>query len=227
MERDETLIAHHEAGHAIALHSAGIGIVRVTTEPDAENGGMCEPVARASKLLGLAPGRADVEHAGIILHAGSAAERILRPEEPMTHARTDHRCLHFLLQEGEEDSATQITWCSYIWQRAYALLADPWKWKLVVLLAGELLQRGTLRGAEVIRFLDHRASSLKRDPKMPNCKLLGGPPVRVRSPWHPDWYDGGDERMQPRYEIFMEPYGRVPEVIKPRPRFKRRRRKKT
>jgi hypothetical protein len=185
---DLELIAYHEAGHAVAMWVLGLGVKIVSIVPARGMSGYAEP-----EYEYVAPADADLhtrrfiaEQSVIQLHAGDVAARLVRPDVGLGQAGIDHRRIHGNLAGVEDDAALQITWCNYLWQRAYTLLTWPPKWYLVVGLARQLLEHGTLDGKEATRYLARAAEKLKFDPGMPNCILLGEVSY-VCSPWHRDW----------------------------------------
>jgi hypothetical protein len=187
-QRDDELIAYHEAGHAVAMWTLGLGIELVTIEPAR---GLSGYAIAASEYDEAADGdvyarRFMVEQSGIQLHAGDVASRLLRPDVGPGQAAMDHRRVHAYMSRVEDDGGLQITWCHYLWQRAYTLLSWPPTWYVIVGLARQLLEHRTLMGKEAERYLGRAAEKLKYDPRMPNCVLLGEV-TYVCSPWHQDW----------------------------------------
>jgi len=187
-QADNELIAYHEAGHAVAMWALGLGIGIVSIVPanglngHARTAYEYEPPADGN----LHVRRFIVEQSVIQLHAGDVASRLLRPDVTVRQAALDHRHIHGKMADVVDDAALQITWCHYLWQRAYTMLSWPSKWYLVVGLAQQLLDHGTLDGKEATRYLARAAEKLKHDPHMPNCILLGEVSY-VCSPWHRDW----------------------------------------
>jgi hypothetical protein len=187
-QADLELIAFHEAGHAVVMWVLGLGIRVVSIVPAHGLSGYADPEREY-----IAPAGADLhtrrfiaEQGVIQLHAGDVAARLFRPGVELGQAAIDHRRIHGHLASVEDDAALQITWCNYLWQRAYALLAWPPKWHLVVGLARQLLAHGTLDGKEATRYLARAAEKLTYDPGMPNCIMLGEV-TYICSPWHRDW----------------------------------------
>jgi hypothetical protein len=187
-QRDDELIAYHEAGHAVAMWTLGLGIDVVTIEPARELSDYATPVYEYDEPAAgdLYARRFIVEQSVTQLHAGDVASRLLRPQVGLGQAAIDHRRIHAYMSTVEDDAAVQITWCNHLWQRAYTLLSWPPKWYLVVGLAQQLLEHRTLVGKEAERYLGRAAEQLKYDPRMPNCVLLGEV-TYVCSPWHRDW----------------------------------------
>lgn len=199
----DTLTAHHEAAHAVAMYRLGFGVRHLTMEPNDGLLGLCLP--QRAPTFGnhdSLEGRAAIERYAIVLHAGNAADRYLRPEHPSAREGIDHPNLHVMLQWLEDDTAVEFAWCSYLWQRAYAFISDPRQWRFVKRVAAALLAGPrTLGEAAAMDLLTGIAAEVERDPTMPNAHLLGEPPVRVRSPWHAAWYSGLTETPFPRHEI--------------------------
>lgn len=197
-------LAHHEAGHAVAMYRLGFGVRSITlegTDPNAT--GECCP--RRVPHLGdheTAAGRAEIEQYLVALHAGNAAERHLDPDRVVRNSLIDHAHVHRMLQWMEDDTAVEFAWCSFLWQRAYAYITDPRQWRFVQKVARRLLDGPrTLAAEPVNRLLDAAAAEIERDRTLPDFMFLGRPPVNVRSPWHARWYQGNDEQPFPRYEL--------------------------
>ena len=197
-------LAHHEAGHAVAMYRLGFGVRSITLEgTDPEATGECWP--RRVPQLGdheTADGRAEVEQYLVALHAGNAAERHLNPDRVVRNSLIDHTHVHRMLQWMEDDTAVEFAWCSYLWQRAYAYITDPRQWRFVQKVARRLLDGPRTLGTEAVnRLLDTAADEVERDRTLPDFQFLGQPPVNVRSPWHARWYRGEDDQTFPRFEL--------------------------
>ncbi len=91
------------------------------------------------------------------------------------------------MSQVEDDGSTQITWCNYLWQRTYTLLAWPGQWKLVVALARMLRSYRTLEGRSAESYLTRVDDLLQHHPSMPNAVLLGEV-TDACSPWHRRWH---------------------------------------
>ena len=199
----EELHAHHEAAHAVAMYRLGFGVRFLTLDRYDDFNGVCRP--RRAPQIGdhmTAAGRAEIEQYLVTLHAGNAAERHLAPDQPDRRALHDHTCVHQMLQWMEDDTAVEFSWCSYLWQRAYAFISDPRQWRFVQKVARRLMDGPrTLGTVDVNRLLDSVADEVERDRTLPGFQFLGQPPVNVRSPWHSRWYDGIDDKPFPRLEL--------------------------
>jgi len=187
---DDELFAYHEAGHAVAMWTLGLGVKRVSIEPKGDLLGHAEPALQYDDPPhhDLYARRFIVEQNVLYLHAGDVAARLLRPSVGLGQASTDHQSIHRWMYTVEDSGTTQITWCNYLWQRAYDLLHWPGNWFLVIGLAQQLLQHRTLHEAEATRYLHFAGERLKHDPRMPNAVLLGEV-MHVCSPWHRKWYE--------------------------------------
>jgi hypothetical protein len=100
------------------------------------------------------------------------------------------------MQQVEDDGSIHITWCNYLWQRTYALLAWPGQWKLIGALARELLTYRTLDGRSTELYLKRADEVLQHDSSMPNAVLSGGV-TYVCSPWHRKWHAKSVEATAP------------------------------
>ena len=189
-QSDDELFAYHEAGHAVAMWTLGLGVKVVSIEPKDGLNGYAEPALRYQDQPhhDIHTRRFIVEQNVLYLHAGDVASRLFRPSVGLGQASTDHRNIHRWLYSVEDSGTIQITWCNHLWQRAYELLHWPGNWFLVIGLAHQLLQHRTLHEAEATRYLHIATERLKHDPWMPNAVLVGE--VReVCSPWHRKWYE--------------------------------------
>lgn len=198
-EPDRELVAYHEAGHAVAMWLLGLGIEIVSIVPAHGLSGYANPAYEYTAPAdgNLHTRRFIVEQSTVQLHAGDVASRLFRPDVGLGQAAIDHRQVHRAMASVEDDSALQITWCNYLWQRAYTLLAWPPRWYLVVGLARELLTHGTIHGKEATRYLERAAKKLEYDPDMPNCVLLGEV-TYVCSPWHREWVKASPSSHRPK-----------------------------
>ena len=187
---DDELFAYHEAGHAVAMWSLGLGVKVVSIEPKGGLSGYAETALQYDDPphRELHARRFVVEQNVLYLHAGDVAARLFRPSVGVGQASTDHHSIHQWMYTVEDSGTTQITWCNHLWQRAYDLLHWPGNWFLVIGLAQQLLQHRTLREAEATRYLHLATERLKHDPWMPNAVLVGEV-VPVCSPWHRKWHE--------------------------------------
>jgi hypothetical protein len=133
---DDGRLACHEAACAVALWKLGHRIVMVSMKRNETRGHLNLPGDYApDSSHGLMIRRHLVEQASIILHAPSAADQLLCPGGDQTDLSGRHDLLHRELDKVEDSGSVHITWCNYLWQRAYEFLAWPGQWKLVVALA--------------------------------------------------------------------------------------------
>ncbi len=187
--KDEEPLAYHEAAHAVAMWKLHYGIESISIDPDERTLGHTRP-ARAYDLESARHRRGRryiVEQNAIVLHAGSVAEQLLRPGRKPTAAAIDHDRIHEEMFRVEDDGSIHITWCNYLWQRTYTLLAWPGQWKLIVALARVLLTYRTLDGRSAEFYLKRADDVLRHDPSMPNAVLVGDVTYAC-SPWHRAWH---------------------------------------
>jgi hypothetical protein len=195
--RDEVL-AFHEAAHAVAMWKLDFGIESISIDADELTVVRTRP-ARAYDLEsahGPKDRRYIVEQNAIMLHAGSVAEQLLRPGTKETGAAIDHDQIHDEMHRVEDDGSIHITWCNYLWQRTYTLLAWPGQWKLIVALARALLTYRTLDGRSAEFYLKRVDDVLRHDPSIPNAVLIGEV-TYVCSPWHRTWHSTAAETTRP------------------------------
>jgi hypothetical protein len=203
---DDVESAYHEAGHAVAMWKLGFGISKVTIEPE---GGLRGYADTARDLVPTPDApiyarREIIEQHALYLHAGDVATRLLRPDVGLAQAGYDHRRLHGLMNEVEDDGDVQLAWCGYLWQRTFTFIAWQGQWYLIVGLAQQLLEHRTLNGEETERYLRIAAEKLKYDPWMPNAVLVGE--VRnVTSPFHREWQRKAWETPLPKRRTEMPP----------------------
>jgi hypothetical protein len=194
---DEPL-AFHEAAHAVAMWKLDFGIGSISIDPDERTSGHTQP-ARVYDLESERDRRRRrymVEQNAIVLHAGSVAEQLLRPGTKETAAATDHDRIHEEMYQVEDDGSIHITWCNYLWQRTYTLLAWPGQWKLIVALARALLTYRKLDGKSAEFYLKRADDVLQHDGSMPNAVLIGEV-TYVCSPWHRTWHTRSVETKTP------------------------------
>jgi hypothetical protein len=196
--KDEEPLAFHEAAHAVAMWKLDHGIGSISIDPDERTLGHTRP-ARTYDLESARDPRGRryiVEQNAIVLHAGSVAEQLLRPGNMQTGASIDHDQIHEEMYRVEDDGSIHITWCNYLWQRAYTLLAWPGQWKLIVALARALLTYRKLDGRSAEFYLKRADDVLRYDPSMPNAVLIGEV-TYVCSPWHRTWHSKSVETTTP------------------------------
>jgi ATP-dependent Zn protease len=145
---DLTATAYHEAGHAAVALMLGRVVHRVSIVPKLTWAGVCEfrkGQARPSDdwleneiLISLAGPVAESFHTGKFDETGAA--RDLRIARKLMLARTSERSLPRYERRmlGKTES----------------LLRDEPLWKVVELLAAELLKQGTISGRAVVHFYE-------------------------------------------------------------------------
>ena len=196
--KDEEPLAFHEAAHAVAMWKLDYGIESISIDPDGRTLGHTRP-ARGYDLESARDPRGRryiVEQNAIVSHAGSVAEQLLRPGRKPTAAAIDHDRIHEEMYRVEDDGSIHITWCNYLWQRTYTLLAWPGQWKLIVALARALLTYRTLDGRSAEFYLKRADDVLRHESSMPNAVLIGEI-TYVCSPWHRTWHSKSVETTTP------------------------------
>jgi hypothetical protein len=196
--KEDERLAYHEAAHAVAMWKLGYGIDRVTIDPSGDGPGHAKPASSYDlESVSDEPSRRFVvEQDAMVLHAGRVAEQLLHPRSQQTLAFLDHDQIHREMQQVEDDKSIQITWCNYLWQRTYTLLARPAQWKLIVALARELLTYRTLDGRSAELYLKGASEFLRHDSSIPNA-VLAGEVTYVCSPWHRAWHSKSLETISP------------------------------
>ncbi|OAI54017.1 hypothetical protein AYO44_03805 [Planctomycetaceae bacterium SCGC AG-212-F19] len=138
---DRTLTAYHEAGHAIAAVGMGVKVLRIHIHQRGRSAGRCEH----------APCSTDAE--GVILCGGPAAEfQVSGRWNWLTADGSDWKRLDALTASMSYRQTCQ--WRDQRLQEARQLVAD--NWGAVEWLAGELLRRGEVDGAEIEQNLLRR-----------------------------------------------------------------------
>jgi len=213
--RDEERLSYHEAAHAVAMWKLGLGIQRVMMEPEGGRLVHAEP-ARVYDVAAATDRRTKryiIEQNAIVRLAGNVAEQLLRPGSAETDAASDHHVLHDEMYTVEDDASTHITWCDYLWQRTYTLLAWPGRWKLVVALAQLLRKHRTIDGAAAEEYLRRVQDVVQRDPSMPNAVLIGEL-TYVCSPLHRTWHATAIETiLPPKRTDLPEGVGKIEALI--------------
>ena len=135
----ERFTAFHEAGHAVVMHVLGYGVGKVTIQPQGATLGSAEPGRSLNDIAEDAiDARDQLERYCMVLHAGSAAEKILDASTTVTgYGSEDHNRIHEAIGYEEDDPGVREAWCAYLWQRSYALLLT--KWGMVQSFANALL----------------------------------------------------------------------------------------
>ncbi|MEK6371234.1 MAG: DNA-directed RNA polymerase subunit alpha C-terminal domain-containing protein [Acidobacteriota bacterium] len=201
---DEEILAYHEAGHAVAMWRLGFGIARSTVEPTSTTAGSTEPARACRPVIATdtRTRRHAVEQTAMAYHAGSVAERLVRPHDTVTYGRDDHAYIHRMMREVEYDGSVAVLWCNYLWQRTYALLAWQPDWMLVVAFADALRTHRSLDGDVAEQYLAHVAGVLETHPSTPNAQLVGEV-TNVCSPWHRAWHDTAVATVLPPKRICL------------------------
>jgi hypothetical protein len=185
---EEERLAWHEAAYAVAMRKLGYRLDWVSIEPNEQTQGHLDLPRDYDRdsARGLMLRRHLVEQTAMILHAPSAAGQLLRPGSDQTDLSSRHDLLHREMYKVEDSGSVQLTWCNYLWQRIYEVLAWPGQWKALVALARVLRTHRTLDGRTAEFYLKSVDDALKHDPSMPNAVLIGEIKF-VCSPWHWTW----------------------------------------
>jgi len=198
------LVAVHEASHAIAMWRLGFGVEQCRIVERAGDLGATIPIRAVDDLSGSDEGtrRAAIERSGIALLAGNAGERRHRDDVDSAMSARDHAALHELMGAVEDDGSVRITWCSHVWQRAFAFVSEPRNWLLIVALARALERYGQLERDEIDVYLARVAAAIEHDGLTPNARLLDEARP-VCSPWHRAWYGASltSSVPEPRTEL--------------------------
>lgn len=147
--------------------------------------------------------RARDEEAATFLLAADAVNTLLRTGPINGATSENHSLVHRLMVQYDTRSAVQVAWCEYLWHRAYALVADPMNWALIMALA-ELLERyETVPGVVVERYLGRAAESVAA-----GLTFTGyGEVAPICSPFHRDTYKGALRAGLPMMQT------EVPEIL--------------
>jgi ATP-dependent Zn protease len=151
-------VAYHEAGHAVAAKVLGLTIDRISIAPAGDAAGhvihdygcnMNEVIYEDGPDRQWA-----LERAALVAIAGEAAQRHFRPESVQEeHGGGDRIQVHQILDHlaGEEDKELRDAWERLLVIRAKRLVEQHWM--RVEWLAGVLLERMTIDGAEDINHV--------------------------------------------------------------------------
>jgi hypothetical protein len=162
---DAAFAAYHEAGHCVLMYRLGFGVKHTSILPGIGKGGTTEAARRWEEFtVGEVGGREHLERMVMVLHAGCVAERLFRPTQRTTISGNEHRGIHGMLGDAEDDPAVLTTWCDYLWQRTYDFLRTPLQWLTVHTIAAELETRKALDGREVMELVRSTDKSLEPEP---------------------------------------------------------------
>lgn len=149
--------AYHEAGHVVAAIAYRKGIRRqgATIVPDAKG------AARSVYMLKHIPGNPEVdlltgrmrlriEEDVIVSLAGRAAQHKFRPSSVRNyHARSDYHAAGDLLLYIVGDMGELEAYWRWLQVRTENFVANPMRWKQIEAVAKNLMERKTLRPAEL------------------------------------------------------------------------------
>jgi hypothetical protein len=173
MAIDREVVAHHEAGHAVAAYVLGVNLHRISIVSDGDAAGqvihdygcnMNEAIYEDDGIRQWA-----LERSAIVSLAGEAAQRQFRAESvEEEHGSGDRLHAHEMLDHlvGEEDQELREAWYTVLVLRAERLIAEHWV--RVEWLVGLLLKETTIEGEEEIRHaiadvdlpMEHRGKRL-------------------------------------------------------------------
>jgi ATP-dependent Zn protease len=154
------LVAHHEAGHAIAILKLGGALHHVTIVPkderDLDGNLICQTAGHVSYHL-YGPSSRDTTERGILISlSGAAAEHIIEPDR--ADSGSDPDLGKALDRASEIVPAEQLRgFISAMIKRAVALVAR--NRREVGLVARALLERGTLGGSEVRALIERKSAT--------------------------------------------------------------------
>ncbi len=152
-------IAYHEAGHAVAQHSFGRTLERVTIVPDPEAHGAMYGELVPSALLerpknaALTPAEVEeTERTFIVLLAGGVAERLAGDYKPGASGRDQVLVYDLLVIVAEILGFEKDAYIRDVTARTTKFVQS--NSAAIELLANELLRRKTLSGEAVGRLLE-------------------------------------------------------------------------
>jgi hypothetical protein len=162
--------AYHEAGHAIAAWKLESRVFRVTLEPDEDSLGKTfhsNPLTRVDfddiEFGPIAPRcQRRAENVMIISLAGPAAQHKYNPRSVrLYHGGSDRENVYEILSHlCEITSDIFPTYYHLMDLQARALVRNPVNWRAIEILAQELLQRRTIPGKRLRRFIISRCFAL-------------------------------------------------------------------
>jgi hypothetical protein len=179
MAIDREVVAHHEAGHAVAAYVLGVNLHRISIVSDGDAAGqvihdygcnMNEAIYEDDGIRQWA-----LERSAIVSLAGEAAQRQFRAESvEEEHGSGDRLHAHEMLDHlvGEEDQELREAWYRVLVLRAERLIAEHWV--RVEWLVGLLLKETTIEGEEEIRHaiadvdlpMEHRGKRLSSSDRL-------------------------------------------------------------
>ena len=169
---ERTIVAHHEAAHAVLALELGLGVLDVGIDLDRVHvtGGMGTVGCRlfVADLADIAPSEVESEQhrlsgqidcTGAVLAAGAAADAKLRDEDPwiaLQKQQGDLTHMKSLLERAQLAPTPEAEEGKLREQLALAVEAieDPVIWRAVEALAKAALERVRLDGGEVTRIVE-------------------------------------------------------------------------
>ena len=140
--------AYHEAGHAVVALILGRPVARVSILPDRERLGVCEFGKGVFR-----PSEDWLEREILIALGGIAAEARHTGNYSWDSAARDQQYVRRLaVQRAGERRAERLE--RRLLAKAEYLLADEDSWKVVELIAAELMQRGEISGRTARHLFD-------------------------------------------------------------------------
>jgi len=143
--------AHHEAGHAVAHLSLGLGFKYVTIEPDEDSEGHCKGVVSRGGIRlemdlydGNGRGRDWIEKRVKIYLAGNVAERCFTGRKVTVGSNHDFRAACNLLTNLCGDDDEMSAYFDLMHVRTRNFLTMPLEWLTVERLAAALLDKQTV-----------------------------------------------------------------------------------
>ena len=156
MAIDRDVVAHHEAGHAVAAHVLGVNVERVAIQSEGDAAGhvVHDYGCNMNEIIyEEEPDRQwALERAAIISLAGEIAQRRFRAESVEEwHGGEDRLHVHHVLDNlaGEADQELRDAWEKVLVIRTERLIAQNWRY--VEWLATLLLKQTTIEGRGNIR----------------------------------------------------------------------------
>jgi hypothetical protein len=144
--------AHHEAGHAVVAWSLGIPVVQLTITAQPGHGELARALAAIDETRGEA---AMHSAAAMFFIAGQCAQMEWDPHCFTYGCEADRAAARFHADSAASDLGS-------FEERTSELIRA--NWPRVTALAGALLERNALSGAEVLRILDSFTSPIHRAP---------------------------------------------------------------
>lgn len=155
MAIDREVVAHHEAGHAVAAHVLGLTVDRISIVADGDAAGQVihDYGCNMNEVLYEDDGIRQwaLERAAIASLAGEVAQRRYRPDSvDPDHGGGDRVHVHQILDHlaGEADQELRDAWATLLLLRAERLVEAYWP--RVEWLASVLVSQTTIEGADEI-----------------------------------------------------------------------------